>query len=68
MLAGRTTLYRGLKMTQKDIDAYTPDQTMPLLGYTSTSKYFEIAQKFAFMDLVEESEKIPVILEIDFQG
>ena len=65
-LAGSTKLYRGLKMTNLEISTYKKGETCPLLGYTSTSKQFEFAKKFAFMEMVDGTT--PVVLEIDFKG
>ena len=39
---------------------------MHLLGYTRTSKQFEVGEKFALKDLRDNQE--PVIFEINFQG
>ena len=36
------------------------------MGYTSTSKDFNVAKKFALQDL--RDDQIPVIFEIEFKG
>ena len=41
-LTGVTMLYRGLKLTQEQVDSYLPGQQVHLLGYTSTSKSEEV--------------------------
>lgn len=65
-LNGRTLLYRGLKMTQDEIDAFEPGTSTHLIGYTSTSKQFEVALAFAIEDL--KFNQKPVIFEIEFVG
>ena len=39
---------------------------MHLIGYTSTTKNYKIAQSFAFQNITED--QIPVIFEIEFHG
>ena len=65
-LKGSTTLYRGLKMTQKEVNSYKIGTTTHLMGYTSTSMYLSVAKNFALND--SNDDKIPVIFEIDFIG
>ena len=50
-LKGNTYLYRGLKMKKSQIDEYKAGAKIDLIGYTSTTKEFEIAHKFAFDNL-----------------
>ena len=45
---------------------YEPGLTTNLLGYTSTSKDFATALKFAFEDY--KNDKTPVVFEILFKG
>ena len=47
MLAGATELYRGLTLTEEEIDQYVPSEKLHLLGYISTSKQFKVAERFA---------------------
>ena len=61
-----TTLYRGVKQTQEEMVEYEPGLTTNLLGYTSTSKDFATALKFAFEDY--KNDKTPVVFEILFKG
>ena len=42
-LESTTFLYRGIKMSQEEIEQYQKGSTTSLLGYTSTSKTFKIA-------------------------
>ena len=65
-LNGKTLLYRGIKLSPKDAQKYIPGTKIHLIGYTSTSKQFKVAHKFAFNDLNEY--KVPVIYEIEFKG
>ena len=53
-LQGEIKLYRCLKMKKQDYEAYKKGQKIHLTGYTSTSKSFEIAKKFALTDLTDE--------------
>ena len=39
---------------------------MHLIGYTSTSKDFDVALSFAFNDI--QDEQVPVVYEINFKG
>ena len=61
-----TILYRGLKLRQSDLNLYQPGETINLIGYTSTSKQYKTAVKFAYSDLMDEF--VPVVFEIEFHG
>ena len=65
-LTGSTTLYRGLNMTQKEVNSYKTGTTTHLMGYTSTSMHLSVAANFALNN--SNDDKIPVIFEIDFRG
>ena len=65
-MKGSTTLYRGLKMTQKEFDSYKTCTTTHLMGYTSTSMDLSVATNFALNN--SNDDKIPVIFEINFIG
>ena len=60
-----TTLYRGVKMPKTEVEKLEEGSITSLLGYTSTSKDFNIALEFAFNN---EKNEIPVIFEILFKG
>ena len=53
-------------MHKNNADSYKAGETVNLLGYTSTSKRFGSALKFAYKDL--QDDQIPVVFEIIFQG
>ena len=55
-----------VKMHKNAADSYKAGETVNLLGYTSTSKRFGSALKFAYKDL--HDDQIPVVFEIIFQG
>ena len=60
-------LYRGLRMARSELDRqFRQDQTIHLTGYTSTSRSLQVAYNFAFKKNLDGSEKVPVILEINF--
>lgn len=68
-----TYLYRGLQMSQQDLDQYVPGSTINLLGYTSTSRSMERALHFALKHDIELAEndcddRVPVLLQILFKG
>ena len=42
-IKGNTLLYRGLKLTEEEADAYVVGEKVHLVGYTSTSKDFSVA-------------------------
>lgn len=65
-LKNTTELFRGLCMSEFEADAFVAGSKINLLGYTSTSRKFTRALKFATMDV--EEGKIPVIFEIYFNG
>ena len=50
-LKGHTILYRGLKINRLELSKLSIGQIINLQGYTSTSKDFSIALKFAFTDI-----------------
>ena len=50
-LRGQSLLYRGLKMSNKELDFYIPQSNITLVGYTSTSKDFDCALGFAYQNL-----------------
>ena len=58
-----TTLYRGIKMFDIELDTYKPGSKINLLGYTSTSRDLGTALKFAMKNL-NGTDKIPVVLQI----
>ena len=47
-LKGKSLLYRGLKMSNKELDFYIAQSNITLVGYTSTSKDFDCALGFAY--------------------
>ena len=51
-------------MHKDAVDSYNPGETVNLLGYTSTSKRFGTALRFACNDL--QDDQIPVVFEIIF--
>ena len=53
-------------MSSQELNSYQPNSKINLIGYTSTSKSFNCALDFAFMELTEE--KVPVVFEINFEG
>ena len=53
-------------MDPVEAEQYEIGSTMNLLGYTSTSKDFDTALKFSYMDL--KSDKVPVVFKIEFRG
>ena len=59
-------LYRGVKLTQEEVDRYEPGNKIHLLGYTSTSKELQIAGAFALKDC--NNDRLPVVFEIVFKG
>ena len=61
-----TILYRGIKLKEEEVDDYEKGVKINLLGYTSTSRRFDNALQFAFMELPED--KVPVVFEIRFSG
>lgn len=65
-LKDTTELFRGLSMFEREADSFEIGSKINLLGYTSTSRKFTRALKFAHLGL--EDEKIPVIFEIYFTG
>ena len=46
-LEGHNILYRGLRLKQQEVDGFVPGSQIHLIGYTSTSKNFRCALKFA---------------------
>ena len=52
-LHGNTKLYRGLKLSMEEVEAYRLGRRVSLVGYQSTSKSLDIAIRFACMDLKE---------------
>ena len=61
-----TTLYRGVKLTEVELEQYNQGYRTNLLGYTSTSLDFKIALKFCFKRL--DNQRVPVVFEISFKG
>ena len=61
-----TTLFRGLKLTQDEVDQFEKGNTTNLLGYTSTSMLYDIALKFAFEKC--KDYQVPVVFEIVIKG
>ena len=59
-------LFRGVKMHQLEADQYEADQLINLTGYTSTSKLFSKACKFALFDV--KPDQVSVVFEILFQS
>ena len=53
------TLFRGLKMHPLDADSYLENTIINLVGYTSTSKLFSKAFKFAIFDV--KDDQVPVV-------
>ena len=53
-------------MLPLEVDRYEAGSKIDLLGYTSTSKDFDTALRFALKDVKEE--KIPVVFMINFKG
>lgn len=47
-LQDTTTLFRGVKLFEDEIDQYKVGSTINLLGYTSTSREFSTALTFSF--------------------
>ena len=60
------TLFRGVKMHPGEIENYEVHQLINLVGYTSTSRVFSKALKFAFCGA--QPDQVPVIFEILFRG
>ena len=59
-------LYRGLKLTQEEVDVYVPGQTTHLMGYTSTSEEMQVAMDFATQG--RDDGRVPLVFEIEFRG
>ena len=59
-------LYRGLQLKPEEVEGYVKDETISLTGYTSTSKYLDIAKEFALSELPEG--KRAVVYHIKFTG
>ena len=55
-------------MTQNDLKFYVPGIKINLVGYTSTSKGFDRALKFALSSNNQKEDLIPVVFEINFYG
>ena len=66
------TLYRGLKLSAYEIeDSFPSDEPINLTGFTSTTLDRNKACGFAFNTktiLVDDPDKMPVLLEINFTG
>lgn len=76
------TLYRGLSMEDKEIESYKVNENVYLEGYTSSTKEFSVAEKFAlenfqsfpYYDALEGTipdvidNRWPVIFEISFNS
>ena len=61
------TVYRGLQISKSELETkFVPEKTVNLLGFTSTSLDITQAKKFALEQL--KSDKMAVILKIDFTG
>lgn len=63
---GKSTLYRGLKMSQLEIDTYVVGSRQNLTGYISSSLDRLAAMRFAIEDV--QGDQIPVLFEISFDG
>ena len=57
-LSGLTTLYRGIKMDEDDIENFEIGKTINLSGYTSSSTDINCAIRFALTDV---GNKVPYI-------
>ena len=57
-LSGLTTLYRGIKLEEHDIDTFERGKTINLQGYTSSSTDIDTAIRFAICDV---GDKVPCI-------
>ena len=55
-LNGTTKLYRGLKLSKQEVDAYVTGSKIHLIGYISTSMEMEVGLRFAFKD--QNNEKL----------
>ena len=53
----KVELFRGVKLTQSEIESYVPGNKMSLKGYTSTSKDMGIALGFAFMNFQAQAKE-----------
>ena len=61
-----TILFRGIKLNNNEVDDYWPGTKIHLQGFTSTSKRFGSALKFAFKSLSDD--QVPVVFEIYFSS
>ena len=57
-------LYRGVKLKEKEADAYEAGTKIHLQGFTSTSQRFATALRFAYINL--DDDYVPVVFEIFF--
>ena len=65
-LNGQNTLYRGVKLTDSELEAYQVGSRVHLRGYTSSSKQEDVAKVFACSEL--SSTQRPVVFKITFYG
>ena len=66
-LSGTTVLFRGIKLqSEAELETFKEGATKHLLGYTSTTKSFDVAKKFALSGLLPG--QIPLVLQITFHG
>ena len=59
-------MFRGLQLTNEEIIEHQKGKLISLIGYTSTSKSFDVARQFALSELPDQ--KLPVIYHIKFTG
>ena len=57
-------LYRGLKLTEEEVDGYQVGGVINLTGYTSTSTEFDCAFEFSQQNC--QHDQLPVVFEIQF--
>ena len=65
-LDNKTTLFRGVKLDNQEINDFQIGSTINLLGYTSTSMCSKRALSFAFYDC--NNHQTPVLFEILIKG
>ena len=56
----KNVLYRGIKLSHLEADAYEVGRTVHLTGYTSTSRQFNVALEFAMTELTDYTT--PVVI------
>ena len=59
-------LFRGVKLSQTEVESYKVGTKINLIGYTSTSKRCGRALNFAFKEL--KQHQVPVLFEISFKS